>query len=112
VVSYPNRYFKGWCSNEGNPRSHILHYHILTIRNISDYNGGFIPEEVNSLEEYFNVDGIGIDDPYYMVTGTFKFDFARTPIKILETSELKIAIDIVEQLTGNIIREDEVYNSR
>ena len=47
-----------------------------------------------------------------MVTGTFRFDFARTPIKILETSELKIAIDIVEQLTGNIIREDEVYNSR
>ena len=112
MVSYPNRYFKGWSSNEGNPRSHILHYHIDTVRDISDYNGGLIPEEVNSLEEYFNVDGIGIDEPYYMVTGTFKFDFARTPIKILETSELKIAIDVVEQLTGNVIREDEVYNSR
>jgi hypothetical protein len=47
-----------------------------------------------------------------MVTGTFKFDFARSPIKILETNDLKTAIDIVEQLTGNIIREDEVYNSR
>jgi hypothetical protein len=82
------------------------------VRDISDYNGGFIPEEVNSLEEYFNVDGMGIDDPYYIITGSFKFDFARTPIKIMETSELKIAIDIVEQLTGNIIKEDEVYNSR
>jgi hypothetical protein len=28
MVNYPNRLFKGWCSNEGNKRSNFLHYHI------------------------------------------------------------------------------------
>jgi len=74
MVSYPNRLFKGWCSNEGNPRSHILHYNIYTVRNITDYAGGTILEEV------------------------------------LETPDLKIAIDVVEQLTGNMVKEDEVYH--
>ncbi len=110
MVSYPNRLFKGWCSNEGNPRSHILHYNIYTVRNITDYAGGTILEEVGSLEEYFNIDLMGVDEPYYAVYGSFKFDFVRSSIKIFETPELKIAIDIVEQLTGNTVKEDEVYN--
>jgi hypothetical protein len=110
MVSYPNRLYRGWCSNEGNKRSHILHYRICTVRDITDYNGGTIPEEVNSLEEYFNIDDFGIDEPYYIVYGSFKFDFVRSSIKIFETSDLKIAVDIVEQLTGNKVQEDEVHN--
>ena len=110
MVSYPNRYFKGWCSNEGNKRSNILHYHIYTLRDISDYNGGTIPEEVNSLEEYFNVDGLGSNESYYAVYATFKMNIPRGPIKIFETPDLKVAIYIVEQLSGNKVKEDEVYN--
>lgn len=110
MVSYPNRYFKGWCSNEGNPRSHILHYHIYTLRDISDYNGGTIPEEVNSLEEYFNVDGLGLNETYYAVYATFKMDIPRGPIKIFETPDLKVAVYIVEQLSGNKVKEDEIHN--
>lgn len=108
MASCPNRLYRGWCSNEGNKQSHILHYHIHTIRNISDYNGGIIPEEVNSLEEYFNIDGLSLDDPYYAVYGTFKFDIPRGPVKIFETDELRVAIYIVEQLTGNKVKEDDI----
>ncbi len=50
---------------------------------------------------------MGIDEPYYAVYGSFKFDFVRSPIKILETPDLKVAIDIVEQLTGNKIKETD-----
>ena len=110
MASYPNRLFKGWCSNEGNKRSNILHYHIYTIRDITDYAGGTIPEEVNSLEEYFNTDLMAQDDPYYAVYATFKMDVQRGPIKIFETPDLKIAVYVVEQLTGNKVKEDEVYN--
>lgn len=109
MVSYPNKLFKGWCSNEGNKRSHILHYHISTIRDISDYNGGTIPEEVDSLEEYFDTDELSKDDPYYAVYATFKMDVQRGPIKIFETPELRVAIYIVEQLSGNKVIEDEIY---
>ena len=110
MTSYPNKFFRGWCSNEGNSRSNILHYHIYTLRDISDYNGGFIPEEVNSLEEYYNLDELGKSEPYYAIYGTFKFNVSRGPIKIFETEELKVAIYIVEQLTGNKVVEDEILH--
>lgn len=110
MVSIPNRLFKGWCSNEGNKRSKILHYHIYTLRDLTDYEGGRIPEEVSSLEEYFNTDMMGIDEPYYAVYATFKLDIARGPIKIFETPDLKVAIFVIEQLTGNKVIEDEIYN--
>jgi hypothetical protein len=111
MAGLPNKLFRGWCSNEGNTRSRILHYQIVTIRNIKDYDGGFIPEEVKTLEEYFNLDDISTDEePYYAIYGTFKLDVPRGPIKIFETDELRVAIFVVEQLTGNKVREDEVYN--
>jgi hypothetical protein len=103
--SIPNRFYRGWCSNEGNSRSHVLHYHISTIRDLSDYEGGIVPEEVKSLEEYFNLDEESVDEPYYAVYATFKFDFARGPIKVFTTEELREAIFLVESLTGNKIVE-------
>jgi hypothetical protein len=109
MASYPNKLFKGWCSNEGNQRSNILHYHITTVRNINDYNGGLILDEVNSLEEFYNIDGLSKDDePFYVVSGTFKMDIPRGPIKIFETPDLKVAIFIVESLTGNKVAEQDV----
>ena len=108
MVSCPNKLFRGWCSNEGNGRSAILHYHIYTLRDISDLEGGVIPEEVKSLEEYFNFDNLTQGEPYFAVYGTFKFDIPRGPIKIFETEDLKAAIFIVEQLTGNKVIEDEI----
>ncbi len=108
--TYPNRLFRGWCSNEGNARSHILHYHIYTIRDISDLDGGRIPDEVNSLEEYFNVDGLSKDEPYYAVYATFKMDIPKGPIKVFETEDLRAAVYIIEELTGNKVKEDEIHN--
>lgn len=107
MVSYPNKLFTGWCSNDGNKNSHILHYRIYTIRDISDHAGGTLPEEVSTLEEYFNIDGLGIGEPYYAVYGSFKFDIPKSPIKIFETEDLKSAIYIVEILSGNKVTENE-----
>lgn len=107
MVTYPNKLFKGWCSNEGNPKSHILHYHIETAREISDHNGGTVIDTINSLEEFFNIDGIGENEPFYIVSGTFKMDIPRGPIKIFETPDLKVAIFVVESLTGNKVIEDD-----
>ena len=110
MVSYPNKLFRGWCSNEGNSKSNILHYHIYTLRDITDYNGGSIPDEIHSMEEYFNMDGMSKSDPYYAVYGTFKLNVSRGPIKIFETEELRVAVYVVEQLSGNKVVEDEIRN--
>jgi hypothetical protein len=106
---YPNRFYRGWCSNEGNSRSHILHYHISTIRNLPDYEGGLIPEEVKSLEEYFNLDEEAEGEPYYAIYATFKFDIPRGSIQIFETNDLREAIFLVENITGNkVIEKNEL----
>lgn len=110
MASYPNKLFKGWCSNQGNNQSNILHYEICTLRNIRDYNDSIIPEEIYSLEEYFNVDGMGVDEPYYAIYATFKMNINRGPIKIFETDELRSAIFIVEQLSGHKVVENEIHN--
>jgi hypothetical protein len=107
MVSMPNRFYNGWCSNAGNPRSHIIHYLIRTIRDISDYDGGHISEEVNNIEEYFNLDSRGLGDPYYAVYASFKFDFKTGPIKIFEGDDLRTAIFIVETLSGNKAIEND-----
>lgn len=110
MVSYPNKLFKGWCSNEGNGRSHILHYHIDTVREINDYNGGTVVDSIETLEEFFNIDGLSDNEPYYVVSGTFKFDIPRGPIKIFETPDLKVAVFVVESLTGNKVMENEIHS--
>ena len=104
--SHPNKLFNGWCSNEGNTRSHILHYTIRTVRDLPDYEGGSIPEEVKTLEEYFNLDEESIGEPYYCVYATFKFDVPRGPIKIFESEDLRTAIFVVENLSGNKVQEN------
>lgn len=107
MVSIPNRLFKGWCSNEGNPRSHILHFLIDTVREIDDHNGGTILDTIETLEEYFNLDTLGESEPFYIVSASFKLDIPRGPIKVFETPDLKVAIFIVEELTGNKVQESE-----
>lgn len=107
MVSYPNRLFTGWCSNEGNKNSSILHYNIYTVRDINDYNGGTLIEEIYTLEEYFNTDELGVGEPYYAIYGSFKFDIPKSPVKIFETDDLKSAIYIVEILSGNKVIENE-----
>jgi hypothetical protein len=110
MTTIPNRFYRGWCSNEGNKRSNIVHYLISTIRDLPDYEGGVIPEEVKSLEEYFNIDQEAVDDPYYAVYATFRIDIPRGKLKIFETPDLKVAIFIVEQITGNKVQEiDEKF---
>lgn len=106
--STPNRLFKGWCSNEGNPQSHILHYEIITVRKLSDDRMDYYVEEVKTLEEYYNMDGMAIDDPFYSVVATFKLNVPRGSLKLFESDDLKSAIFIVQELSGNKVVENDI----
>lgn len=101
-----NRFFHGFCSNEGNNRSSFRYYIIETIRNISDYEGGSILETVNKLEDfYFDDDRIG--EPFYAVFGSFKTGFPKSSMLVGTFENLSQAIDLVESLTGNYVKETE-----
>ncbi len=105
MINSTNRFYKGICSNSGNESSNFDHFYILTVRDINDYSGGHIVETVKNTEDYFDDDGM-IGSPYYIIYGHFKSNFSTTSLYIMETEFLYQAINIVETLTGNDIKEN------
>lgn len=104
MKNIPNSLYDGWSSNRGNDQSEFIYYRILTIRDIkNDYET--IPEEIKNLEEYYNIDGFGIDDPYYVIYGVYKIDIPKTMKKIGEFLNLKEAIQALTSITGNDVQE-------
>ncbi|NBQ16947.1 hypothetical protein EBU24_01380 [bacterium] len=99
-----NRFYQGFCLNTGNPSSHFRSFDIVTEREITDYEGGFIIETVKNREEYFD-DTEVIGEPFYAVYGSFKIDFVQSSFKIMITDKLEDAISLVEHLTGNKVSE-------
>jgi hypothetical protein len=101
-----NRFFHGFCLNTGNSKSNFQHFIIETVRPISDYSGRTITETINKMEDYyFDDDRIG--NPFYMVYGTFKAQFNKSSMVIGTFDQLHSAIDLVENLTGNYVKETE-----
>lgn len=107
MVSYPNRFFHGFCPNNGNVKSHFRHYIIETVHDIPDYEGGTIPETVNRMEDYYVYDD-RVGEPYYMVYGSFKPDFVQCAKLIATFDDLKEAIELAEHLSGNVVSETDV----
>ena len=107
MVSYPNRFFHGFCTNLGNNKSHFSKFIIETAHDISDYDGGTIIETVTRMEDYYlNTERIG--EPYYLIHGTLKPDFKQTVKFIAAFENLKQAIELVQCLSGNDVIETEV----
>ena len=106
VQNQNNRIFKGYCENTGNELSNILLYDILTVRDIYSYDREIIPETVDNAEEYFNLDNLSASNPYYAIYATFKTKHKQ--IKVFESEELRSAIFVVEQMTGNKVVENGI----
>lgn len=100
-----NRFYQGYCLNSGNSSSHFRLYKIDTEREITDYQGGTIVESIKSVEDYFN-ETEAAGEPFYTVYGLFKIGFVQSAMKIMTTTDLKKAIDLVEHLSGNKIDEN------
>jgi hypothetical protein len=101
-----NRFFHGYCSNKGNAKSSFRYYIIESVREITDYNGGSVLETINKMEDfYFDDERIG--DPFYGVYGSFKIDFKQSSMLITFSDSLERAIKLVENLTGNYVKETE-----
>lgn len=101
-----NRFFHGYCSNDGNPKSHFRYFIVETVQELTDHEGGTIFETVNNMEDfYFNEERI--DQPFYAVYGSFKIDFKTSSRLIGTYSSLSQAISLVENLTGNFVKETE-----
>jgi len=59
-------------------KSYFKAYEIVTCREIPDYEGGTIIEEVKTAEEFLNADEISIDAPFYRVFGVYRDSHFKT----------------------------------
>lgn len=79
-----------------NPKSPIRYFEIVTVREFSDYEGGTIIEQINSVEEFLNTDEEAIDEPFYHIYGITN----ESTIMIGEFYSIDKAKNFLYNLTG------------
>lgn len=106
-MSYPNRFFHGFCPNIGNHKSNVDKYIIETAHDITDYEGGTIIETITKMEDYYFSEE-RVDEPYYLIHARLKPDFNQTTKFVAAFESLQKTIELVEILSGNKITETEL----
>lgn len=83
-----------------NSNSVIRGSEIITCREMNDYHGGTIIEELKTAEDFLDTDEFGLDDPFYRVFAVYKKDYYRTRRAIGDYYDIKEATSFIEELTG------------
>ena len=100
MMSKSNRLCNAYVLNTSE-KSIIKAFEIVTMRELPDYNGGTIIEEVKTAEEFLNTDEEGIDQPFYRVFALFKEGYFKKRKAISDFYDIKEAVTFLEELTGN-----------
>ena len=90
-----------------NPKSPIEGFEIVTCRELPDYEGGTIMEEVRTAAEFLNADEEALDDPFYRVFAVYKKETNRSRKAIGDFYDVKQAVSFIQDLTGN---ETHIYS--
>ena len=85
-MSCDGKLINAYIANPNN-ESEYRGFEIVTCREISDYEGGTIIEEVKTAEEYLNADEEALDDPFYRILAVYR------PETYGKTSDEKQSID-------------------
>lgn len=100
MISKSNRLCNAYVLNTST-KSIIKAFEIITCREISDYNGGTIIEEVKTAEEFLNTDEEAIDEPFYRVFALFKDGYFKKRKAIGDFYDIQEAANLLEEITGN-----------
>ena len=95
-----NRLCNAFVLNTNN-KSVIKGFEIVTCREMNDYNGGTIIQELKTAEDFLDTDEFAYDDPFYRVFAVYKKDYFRTRKAIADFYDIKEAMTLLEEITGN-----------
>jgi hypothetical protein len=84
-----------------NHKSVIKGFSIHTYRELPDYDGGTIIEQVNTAEEYLNADERAIGEPFYRIFAVYNKDYNKTDKALGDFYDHKEAMNFVYELSGN-----------
>lgn len=83
-----------------NNQSYFEAFEIVTCRELPDYEGGTIIEEVKTAEEFHNADMMAIDKPFYRVFGIYR-NKLRSKKALGDFYRPKEAAIFVQEITGS-----------
>jgi hypothetical protein len=95
-----NRLCNAFTLNTNN-KSVIKGFEIITCREMNDYSGGTIIQEVKTAEDFLDTDEFGLDDPFYRVFAVYKDSYYKSRRAIGDYYNIKEAMSLIEEFTGN-----------
>ena len=84
-----------------NKQSVINAFEIITCREMNDYDGGTMIQELKTAEDFLDTDEFGLDDPFYRVFAVYKKDYFRSKKAIADFYDIHEATQFITELTGN-----------
>lgn len=95
-----NRLCNAFALNTNN-KSVIKGFEIITCREMNDYYGGTMIQELKTAEDFLDTDEFGLDEPFYRVFAVYKDSYFRKRKAIGDYYNVKDAMLFIEELTGN-----------
>jgi hypothetical protein len=83
-----------------NDKSPIEAFEIITCRELSDYQGGTILEEVKTAEEFLNADDKSIDEPFYRIFAVYRKETGKRKKAIGDFYDITNAMSFLQDITG------------
>ena len=99
-MGYDGKLVNSYTPNTHNDKSYFKAYEIVTCREISDYEGGTIIQEVKTAEEFLDADGVAIDEPFYRVFGVYKEGHYKTRKVLGDFYNVTDASIFIQEITG------------
>ena len=100
IMGYDGKLVNSHTPNHHNTKSYFQAFEIVTCREISDYEGGTIIQEVKTAEEFLNADEMAIDQPFYRVFGVYKQEYYKTRKALGDFYNVTDASVFIEEITG------------
>lgn len=86
-----------------NPYSPIAYFHLVTMREYNDYEGGTILEQVKNAEQFLSDDWGAVDEPFYRIYGARYYEDKSSKLIFLgDFMHIDAAKDFLFNLTGEI----------
>ena len=98
----PNRLCNAFALNT-NKYSVIRGFEIITCREMNDYQGGTIIQEIKTAEDFLDTDEFSLDDPFYRIFAIYKKEYYRSRRAIGDYYDIKEATSFIEELTGSSV---------
>lgn len=102
MVSIPKRFYRATIeSNKQHKHPNFAFVLIETLKETKDSDGNYYDETFENEEQFLLYHSHS--DIFYAVYGSYWIDIPKSPIKIVETSDLREAIHIATEVIGNNI---------